>query len=117
MLVRLTRWWSVLFGGVLFGAGLVLHGQLAFALDMREEVQGTFFLWRAFGQITFIFQEEVVQTALWLNEVPDRVIAESDRAAWTLLVVGALLAASSAFYRRKRKRRWRPNSARPRVTS
>jgi len=103
MLLKLARWWTILLGGALLGAGLVLHGQLAVAAHMRSEVQETFFLWRAVGQATFIFQDEVTKSALFLNEVPQSVLDESDRMAWTLTFVGAMLAIVAPFFRRPRR--------------
>ncbi|MEM7203730.1 MAG: hypothetical protein AAF628_25930 [Planctomycetota bacterium] len=100
MILRFVRWWVVLAGGVLLGAGLCLHGQLVVAGALREEVQGTFFLWRGVGQLTFIFQDEVTQTALWMNEIPPPVMRESNAASWALIVVGALLALASPLLRR-----------------
>ena len=104
MWLRLVRWWVALVGGSLLGAGLCLHGQLAVALELRQQVQGTFFLWRAVGQMTFIFQDEVTQAALWMNKIPDAVIRESDRAAWTLVVLGGVLALIAPVLQSVRKR-------------
>ena len=104
-MLRFVRWWVVLLGGALLGVGLCLHGQLAFARHMREEVENTFFLWRAIGRLTFFMQDEVTQAALWMHAVPDGVMRESDSAAWTLVVIGGLFALSAPLLRRRRKRR------------
>lgn len=101
MALALARWWTVLLGGVLLGAGLVLHGQVAFAQHLRAEVQGTFFLWRAVGQVTFVFQDDMTKAALSLNELPERVLVESDRAAWTLVAIGGIVALIGAMLRRR----------------
>ena len=103
MWVRLVRWWVVLVGGALLGAGLCLHGQLAVAQELRNEAASTFFLWRAIGQVTFIFQDEVTQAALWMHEVPDSVVRESDRAAWTLVILGGILAVIAPWIHGKSK--------------
>ena len=107
MWIRLVRWWGVLLGGVLLGAGLCLHGQLAVAMELRDNAQNTFILWRAVGQITFIFQDEVTQAALWMHEVPDSVVRESDRVAWTMVVIGALIASAAPLLHGKRRKRKR----------
>jgi len=100
--VRLARWWLLLLGGVLLGAGLVLHAQLACLQLARAQVERTFFLWRAIGKLTFAFQDGVTQAALWADEVPDAVVRESERGAWTLVVIGAALALSSVSLRSAR---------------
>lgn len=92
MLGHWGRWLLTLFGGVLVGAGLVLHGQVALAHLMRQEVANTFFLWRAVGEATIFLQGGDVRFAFALREVPPEVLQESDIAAWTLVVVGCLIA-------------------------
>ncbi len=92
MLGHWLRWLLTLFGGVLAGAGLVLHGQVALAHVMREEVANTFFLWRAVGEATIFLQGGDVRFAFALREVPAEVLTESDTAAWTLVAVGGLVA-------------------------
>lgn len=92
MLGHWVRWLLTLFGGVLAGAGLVLHGQVALAHVMRQEVANTFFLWRAVGEATIFLQGGDVRFAFALREVPAEVLRESDIAAWTLVAVGALVA-------------------------
>ena len=64
---------------------------------MRDEVDNTFFLWRAIGEATVFLQGSDVRVALALREVPVEVLQESDTAAWTLIVVGALLALTVPF--------------------
>lgn len=91
-MLRFLRWFVVLIGGVLIGGGLVLHGQVAVARYMREEVDRTFFLWRAIGQATFAFQSDDVRMALVAAEAPEEALRESDRAGWVLVIVGGLLA-------------------------
>lgn len=102
---RFVRWWLVLLGGALVGVGLCLHGQLAVAEYLRDEAQSTFFLWRGVGQLTFIFQDDVTQAALWMNEVPESVMQESGRAAWTLVVIGALMSTAAPLLRGRSRRR------------
>ena len=90
--LRLARWWLIVLGGVLIGAGLVLHGQIAFARHARQEVANTFVLWRGIGRLTFAFQDPTRRIALVIDEVPEDVVRECDRAAWVLVVLGAALA-------------------------
>ena len=101
MWLAFVRWWVVLLGGTLLGAGLVLHAQVALAHQSRDEVQGVFFLWRGLGQLTVIFQDDTTKMALWLNEVPEALLVESDRAAWTLVVIGAFFAITAVFLQRR----------------
>jgi hypothetical protein len=95
MLARFVRWLLTLLGGVLVGASLVLHGQLTVACHMRDEVDHTFFLWRAVGRLTFMFQGDAIQSALILGDLPERVLVESERAAWSLLFAGVILLLAS----------------------
>ncbi|MGE3173651.1 MAG: hypothetical protein AB7O97_13590 [Planctomycetota bacterium] len=92
LLARFARWLLTLVGGILIGAGLVLHGQVALAHYMREEVANTFFLWRAVGEATIFLQGGDIRMAFAMREVPIEVLRETDLAAWTLVAVGALLA-------------------------
>ncbi len=92
MVLRLVRWFFTVLGGVILGAGLVLHGQVAMARYMRQEVDGTFFLWRAIGRATFAFQGGETRMALAMAEVPEAALKESDRAGWILVAVGGLIA-------------------------
>jgi hypothetical protein len=101
-MIAVARWFFTLFGGVVLGAGLVLHGQVALARHMRAEVDGTFFLWRALGQATFAFQGGEVRMALAMKEVPEAALHESDRAAWVLVVIGGLIAMTGPLLRRGR---------------
>lgn len=99
-MLRVARWLCAVLGGVILGAGLVLHGQVAMARYMRSEVRGTFFLWRAIGEATFAFQGEETRMALAMAEVPEQALKESDRAGWVLLVVGSLIALTGPLLRR-----------------
>jgi hypothetical protein len=94
-----VRWFCAVFGGVVLGAGLVLHGQVALARHMRNEVDGTFFLWRALGQATFAFQGGETRMALAMAEVPEAALKESDRAGWVLVIVGGLIAVTGPLLR------------------
>lgn len=104
-MVALARWFFVLFGGVLLGTGLVLHGQVALARHMRKEVDDTFFLWRALGNATFAFQEDQTRLALVMAEVPEAAIVHSARAATMLLAVGGLIALTAPLLRRAHGKR------------
>lgn len=99
-MIAFARWFFALFGGVLLGAGLVLHGQVAVARVMRQQVHNTFFLWRAIGEATFALQGDDVRIALWLDEVPESAIRDSDRAAWMLVIVGSLVGITGPLLRR-----------------
>ncbi len=100
MVLRVARWWLTLLGGVLLGMGLVLHGQVAAVLYAREEVEGTFFLWRWIGKLTFAFQDSKTQTALTAHDFRVSLIREADRGAWTLVAIGVILAATAFLVRR-----------------
>ena len=100
MMLALARWFFVLFGGALLGAGLVLHGQVALTRNIRQQVDSTFFMWRALGEATFAFQGGDTRLALAMAEVPDQALRESDRAAWVLVAVGGLLALCGPLLRR-----------------
>jgi hypothetical protein len=94
-----ARWFFATVGGVLIGMGLVLHGQVALAHMLRDQVDRTFFLWRAIGEATIFLQSDDVRMALAMSEVPAEVLKESDLAAWTLVAVGALLACTAPLLR------------------
>ncbi len=99
-MLRLVRWFFAVLGGVVIGAGLVLHGQVAMARYMRNEVERTFFLWRAIGEATFAFQGEETRMALAMAEVPEKALKESDRAGWVLVIAGSLIALTAPLLRR-----------------
>ncbi|HEX5054328.1 MAG TPA: hypothetical protein VFZ65_21295 [Planctomycetota bacterium] len=108
MVLSIARWFCAVLGGSILGAGLVLHGQVAMARYMREEVDHTFFLWRAIGRATFVFQGGDTRMALAMAEVPEQALAESSRAGWVLVIVGGLIAATGPLLgcgRRDRPRR------------
>jgi uncharacterized protein YjeT (DUF2065 family) len=96
---RLARWLCAVLGGVILGSGLVLHGQVAMARYMREEVDSTFFLWRAIGRATFAFQGGDTRMALAMSDVPEAALRESDRAGWVLVIVGSLIALTGPLLR------------------
>jgi hypothetical protein len=95
MVLRVARWWLTLLGGVLLGMGLVLHGQVMWTRYIRNEVENTFILWRGIGKLTFVFQDTATKTALTAHEFPASLINEADRAAWTLVAIGVILAATA----------------------
>lgn len=97
-----ARWLCAVLGGAILGSGLVLHGQVAMARYMREEVDSTFFLWRAIGRATFAFQGGDTQMALAMSTVPEAALVESDRAGWVLVIVGGLVALTGPLLRRGR---------------
>ncbi|MFO1054255.1 MAG: hypothetical protein U1F36_18710 [Planctomycetota bacterium] len=104
-MLAIARIWAVFLGGTLFGSGLLLHAQIMCLHYAREEVDNTFFLWRAIGGLTFVFQDDVTKAALWAHEVPEPVLRESDRAGWTLIVIGAICVVASLFMHPRRQRR------------
>lgn len=89
-MVRLARAWVLVVGGCLLGGGLVMYGQVQSLHYMRAEVSNTFILWRGIGQLTFAWQDDVTQAALWAHEVPEVVVREWNRAAWTCMALGLL---------------------------
>lgn len=95
MVLRLIRWFLVLLGGVLLGAGLFLHGQVAVARDIRQQVDDTFFLWRQIGTATFFIQSSDHRIGLTLAEVPEEVLAMSNRTAWILVCFGLAMAVAT----------------------
>lgn len=95
-----VRWFAALLGGVLVGAGLTLHGQVALARHADQQVENTFVLWRWIGQATFYFQGGETRMALAMHEIPDGALDESDRAAWVLIILGALFALTGPLVRR-----------------
>ena len=107
-MLALARWFFAVLGGVVLGAGLMLHGQVAFARYVKQQVDGTFFLWRAIGEATFAFQGGQTQMALAMGEVPDAALQESDRAAWVLVVIGGLIASTGPLLRRGPRASGRP---------
>jgi hypothetical protein len=66
---------------------------------MREEADATFFLWRAIGNATFVFQSDERRLALALYELPEEAIHESVRSAWVLVIVGSLVALTGPLLR------------------
>ncbi|MFT4842121.1 MAG: hypothetical protein ACI8UD_000408 [Planctomycetota bacterium] len=102
-MIGIARWLFTFIGGVLLGSGLVLHGHVALARYMREEVDNTFFLWRAMGEATFAFQGGETRMALAMSEVPKEALVASDRAAWVLVIVGGLVAVTGPMLRRGRR--------------
>jgi hypothetical protein len=103
LMLALVRWFFTLAGGVVLGAGLTLHGQVAFARYCQHQVDSTFFLWRAIGHATFAFQGGETRMALAMGEVPEAALRESDRAAWVLVVVGGLVALTAPLLRGGRR--------------
>ena len=103
-MLPLLRWLFVVIGGALIGVGLALHGQVALARHMREEVDRTFVLWRALGHATFAFQGGETRMALAMKEVPAEALRESDRAAWVLVAIGGLVTLTGPLMRGRRSK-------------
>ena len=102
-MLAIARFWAVFLGGALFGAGILLHAQVVCLRMAREEVSNTFVVWRFIGSLTFAFQDDLTQAAIWADEVPEAVIRESDRAGWTLMVLGGMGVVGAWFLRRSRR--------------
>ena len=114
MVLRIARWWLTLVGGVLLGMGLVLHGQVAVTYQLRDQVDSMFILWRGIGKLTFAFQDSTTQAALTAHDFPVELIREADRAAWTLVAIGGILAVTAFLIRRSGSaKRTSPHSSRP----
>lgn len=103
--VGIARWCFTWLGGALLGAGLVLQGQVMLARHLQDQVDNTFFLWRAIGRATVFLQGDDVQLALAMSEVSAETLRESSRAAWSLVVVGALLAITGPLLPGPKRRR------------
>jgi hypothetical protein len=101
-MLGIARWLFTLLGGLLLGAGLVLHGQVALARHMKNQVESTGWVWRALGEATFAFQSGDVRMAMAMQEVPDAALKQSDRAAWVVVIVGSLIALTGPLLRRGR---------------
>jgi len=102
-MIGVARWLFTFLGGALLGAGLVLHGQVALARYMRQEVDNTFFLWRAIGHATFAFQGGETRMALAMSEVPEEALRQSDRSAWVFVIVGGAVGLTGPLLRRSRR--------------
>ncbi len=87
------------------GAGACMHGEIAVVRGVRNQVEETFFLWRGVGQLFLAFQSKSTQAALWMNQVPEEVLRDSEVAAWVLLGAGGFLACVAPFLFRAGRRR------------
>ena len=105
--MKWVRWCLVFAGGMLFGAGLLSCAQVAMAEHVRDAGESVFFLWQGLAQLTFVFQGDPSQTALFLAGLPERVLVESNRLAWTLTIVGLLFVVCAPQVRKRRKKRRR----------
>lgn len=99
-----TRAMICFVAGTLFGAGLLLYGQVRLAEHFRQEVFSTFFLWRAIGNATYFLQGTDVQVALTLSKLPADSILHSKRLAITLIVFGGELILLLPFLKPRRRR-------------
>jgi len=101
-MLGIARWLFTVLGGLLVGAGIVLHGQVALARHMQQEVDNTGFVWRALGEATFAFQSGDIRMALAMREVPEEALQHSTNAAWVLVIVGGLIALTGPLLRHGR---------------
>ena len=92
-------------GGVMLGAGLFLHAEVALARYMRDEVDRTFVLWRAVGEAMFLFQDDETRVAMVVAEVPDEALRASESTAWALVSIGLLVAVTAPMMRRRSSRK------------
>ncbi|MEC7724011.1 MAG: hypothetical protein VYD05_00755 [Planctomycetota bacterium] len=99
------RWLLATLGGVMLGAGMFLHAEVALARYMRDEVDRTFVLWRAVGEATFLFQDDETRVAMVVAEVPDEALRASESTAWALVSFGLLVAVTAPMMRRRSSRR------------
>ena len=99
------RWLLATLGGVMLGAGLFLHAEVALARCMRDEVDRTFVLWRAVGEATFLFQDDETRVAMVVAEVPDEALRASESTAWALVSIGLLVAVTAPMMRRRSSRK------------
>lgn len=99
-MLGILRWFAMVFGGLVLGAGMTLHGQVALAHYMQNEVDNTFVLWRALGHATFYLQGGETRMALAMSEVPPEALEEMDRAAWVLVAIGLLIALCGPLIRK-----------------
>ena len=99
------RWLLATLGGVMLGAGLFLHAEVALARYMRDEVDRTFVLWRAVGEATVLFQDDETRVAMVVAEVPDEALRASESTAWALVSIGLLVAVTAPMMRRRSSRK------------
>jgi hypothetical protein len=103
MVGRMLRWLAMAVGGTMLGAGLFLQGQVTLVLHLRAQVQETFFLWRAIGRMSFLFQDQATRAALLADELPEHVLRNSQHAAAAMMTLGALLLIVAPFARQSPK--------------
>ncbi len=106
-IVKIFRTGLLFASGLFLGAGGFLLGQVHVARIMEEQVRSTFFLFRAIGYATFAFQGSDVQVALAIRDLPPGALEHSERAAWLLLALGALMLVATPFVRRSNKQKKR----------
>ncbi|MCB9919337.1 MAG: hypothetical protein H6832_13120 [Planctomycetes bacterium] len=102
--VKILRLALIILAGILLGAGGLLLGQVHVARIMEERVDSTFFLFRAIGYATFVFQGDEVQVALAIKELPPEALEHSKRVAWFLIAVGSLGLLAAPFLKRRKRR-------------
>ncbi len=100
-----VKWVLHLLGGVLIGMGLLLWGQAEFLSYVRHEVEGTFFLFRWIGKVSFVFMSSPTKVALALSDIPPEAVRESVGWAKFFLAAGGALVLLSLFASPSRGRR------------
>ncbi|GDY03497.1 hypothetical protein LBMAG49_28260 [Planctomycetota bacterium] len=103
MVARIARWWLLLIGGILLGAGMELHGLVAIAHRMVDEVDQTFPLFVAIGRATIFLLGNDQRIALMLKDVPPDVLDECTRSGFILMTVGGLFAVTAPILRGPRQ--------------
>ncbi|MFQ5504563.1 MAG: hypothetical protein ACE5F1_07165 [Planctomycetota bacterium] len=100
-LLKITKTLLCFLAGTLFGAGILLYGQVRLAEYMREQVESKFFLWRAIGDATYFLQGNDVQIALTLAKLPPASLIHSKRLGITLMVLAGLIMVMLPLVRRR----------------
>lgn len=101
-LLRLTKCLLYFCSGFMVGVGLLLYGQVRLAMLVKEEVEGTFFLWRAIGNVTYFLQGQSTQVALTVGQLPREYLVHSKRVGLTLIVFGALCGLLAPWCKKRR---------------
>ena len=102
-LLRCTKSLLYFLSGFLVGVGLLLYGQVKLAMTIKEEVEGTFFLWRAIGNVTYFLQGQSTQVALTVGKLPQEYLVHSKRVGLTLIALGVLCGLISPWCKKRRR--------------
>jgi hypothetical protein len=75
-------------GGLTLGIGLLMIAQIELLESLRNEADKAGSFWRGLGHLTFGWQDDTTQTALWAHEMPTGFVSEARVVAWVWLGVG-----------------------------